>query len=282
MWRASFLVTLPSAIALFSIFCTRAWPFSSRAASLWVSAPDFSPCSMRRSWFCWRWSMRGVLCVCASTGSASAPSAASVIIFTNFILFSSVVGLLLRITRATHCGGRRPCNLVLRARLREAGTDHPQRVGDQAIHAPLQQSPSGDRFVHRPAQQRVAGVANRLGLFFSQLLVIAMNRDATQPPDGALPIRRQLVRQKAARQIGRCCLRGFERSDRERREHRGQLGAAPQLARGARDRLAGGAIAASRRLDLDVGPEPEAAAERRRLLKARDDFAVPRVELLQI
>ena len=52
--------TFPPALALSSIFCTRSWPFSMRAASFAVNSPDLTPWSMRFCCSAWRLSMPGV------------------------------------------------------------------------------------------------------------------------------------------------------------------------------------------------------------------------------
>src|SRR5437588_3044183 len=264
MRARSFAVTLPSASALFSILCTRAWPFSSRAASLFVSAPDFSPCSMRCSWLACRLSMRGVL-VCERAGSVNAANAAAVTKLTNFMRRLLISGC------CETVNARNPAPMTLL----EIGPDQAKGVGHHAVHPPAQQSPRGDSIVDRPAKQAIARLLDGPGPALAQMPLIAMKSHAVKRAQPAQPVCGHLIHEETARQIRRRRAGGFERDARERRQHRLQRRAAPELARHACDGLARGTLMRLRRFDLDVRPNPELAAEPGRIPKARD------IELLE-
>src|SRR4030095_6802389 len=53
-------VTTPFALALFSRFCTRAWPCSNFWLSLKVKSPCWTPLKMRCCWAFWRALIKGV------------------------------------------------------------------------------------------------------------------------------------------------------------------------------------------------------------------------------
>jgi hypothetical protein len=53
-------VTTPFALAWFSRFRTRAWPYSSFFVSLKLSSSDWTPLKMRCSWVFWRALIHGV------------------------------------------------------------------------------------------------------------------------------------------------------------------------------------------------------------------------------
>src|SRR5437588_11082585 len=264
MRARSFAVTLPSASALFSILCTRAWPFSSRAASLFVSAPDFSPCSMRCSWLACRLSMRGVL-VCERAGSVNAANAAAVTKLTNFMRRLLISGC------CETVNARNPAPMTLLV----IGPDQAKGVGHHAVHPPAQQSPRGDSIVDRPAKQAIARLLDGPGPALAQMPLIAMKSHAVKCAQPTQPVCGHRIHEETARQIRSRRAGGFERDARERRQHRLQRRAAPELARHACDGLTRGTLTPLRRFDLDVRPDPELAAQPGRILKTRD------IELLE-
>src|SRR2546423_865871 len=205
MRARSFAVTLPSATALFSIFWTRAWPFSRRAASFWLSAPDFSPCSMRRSWLAWRWSMRGVLC-------ASASAAMPTKILIGFIRVSPLDDWY---ANPNNAEGAVPWTRICNDLLSEIRPDVLQRIRDDAIDAPGEEPPGGCGIVDRVAGERIAAFLHRARLFRAQLLVVAVKRDAAELRHERRPIARHVAGEQAVLEPRLDAARGTQRVERK-------------------------------------------------------------------
>src|SRR6185436_8895261 len=84
-------VTTPFALALFSRFCTRAWPFSSFWVSLKFKSPCWTPLKMRCCWAFWRASIKGVPAKPVADVTART-SEARIIILITILLCVAVAG----------------------------------------------------------------------------------------------------------------------------------------------------------------------------------------------
>src|SRR5947209_6941113 len=116
--------------------------------------------------------MRGVLWVCASAGTVNAAATAMVISFASFIPFSCSWT-----SASNNASARRRHTPMCKRLLQEVGRDELQRIGDEAINAPIREPPGGLGLVHRPAEQRVTRGAYFVRLALRKPLVVAMHGD---------------------------------------------------------------------------------------------------------